>query len=85
MVDYVMEKYDNKWLLDDDVSDEILDDLLKREFKKQQRLKDEKGKGLLKDDKASLTGPHILDDLEKRIDNVEVVFNKPKKKNLKEK
>ncbi|GJW72015.1 hypothetical protein Tco_0128932 [Tanacetum coccineum] len=55
MVDYVMEKYD------------------------------EKGKDILKNDKASLTGPHILDDLEKRIDNVEVVLNKPKKKKLKEK
>nr|GFA08517.1 hypothetical protein [Tanacetum cinerariifolium] len=55
MVDYVMEKYGNKWLLDDDISDEILDDLLKRKFEKQQRLKEE------------------------RIDNVEVVLNKPKK------
>ncbi|GJT41817.1 hypothetical protein Tco_0941682 [Tanacetum coccineum] len=47
--------------------------------------KNEKGKDILKNDKASLTGPHILDDLEKRIDNVEVVLNKPKKKKLKEK
>ncbi|GJR34579.1 hypothetical protein Tco_1210263 [Tanacetum coccineum] len=40
MVDYVMEKYGNKWLLDDDVGHEILDDELKREFEKQQRLKE---------------------------------------------
>ncbi|GJY99512.1 hypothetical protein Tco_0516942 [Tanacetum coccineum] len=65
--------------------DEILNDLLKREFNKQQRLKDQKGKGLLNDDKASLTGTHIPDDLNKKNDNVEVVLNNPKKKKLKEK
>ncbi|GKB40908.1 hypothetical protein Tco_0885850 [Tanacetum coccineum] len=77
MVDYVMEKYGNKCLVDDDVGDEILDDLLKREFEKQQRLK---GKELLKDDKASLTRIDILDDPKRRIDNVEVVLNKAKRK-----
>ncbi|GKA73179.1 hypothetical protein Tco_0779395 [Tanacetum coccineum] len=80
MVDYVMEKYGNKCLVDDDVGDEILDDLLKREFEKQQRLKADKGKELLKDDKASLTGIDILDDPKRRIDNVEVILTRQREK-----
>nr|GEW05377.1 hypothetical protein [Tanacetum cinerariifolium] len=44
--------------VDDAISDEILDDLLKREFNKQHHLKDDKGKGPMKDDKGKgpLTG-----------------------------
>ncbi|GKD63206.1 hypothetical protein Tco_1305314 [Tanacetum coccineum] len=49
MIDYV---YVNKWQVDDVISDEILDDLSKREFNIQQRLKDDKGNGHLKDDKS---------------------------------
>ncbi|GJZ34239.1 hypothetical protein Tco_0579675 [Tanacetum coccineum] len=79
-VDYVMEKYGNSWLLDNDVSDEILDDILKREFEKQQRVKYQKGKG---DFKA--TGTDIIDDVDKENSNVEVVIKKPKNKKLKEK
>ncbi|GJT47235.1 hypothetical protein Tco_0955950, partial [Tanacetum coccineum] len=75
--------YGDKWLLENNVNDEILDDLLKREFKKQQRLKDQKGKGLFKDDKANQTGTHILDDLQKENNNVEEVLNNPKNKKLK--
>ncbi|GJW20155.1 hypothetical protein Tco_0030777 [Tanacetum coccineum] len=83
IVHYVIEKYGNNWLLDNDVSDEILDDILKREFKKQHRVKDKKGKKVLKDDKA--TGTEIIHVVDKENDNVEVVLNKPKNKNLKEK
>ncbi|GJW94643.1 zinc finger, CCHC-type containing protein [Tanacetum coccineum] len=58
-------------------SDEILDDLLEREFNKQHRVKvDDKEKGPLKDDKRKVTGFKILDDLEQRIENVEKDLNK---------
>ncbi|GKB03644.1 hypothetical protein Tco_0831787 [Tanacetum coccineum] len=89
MIDYVLEKYGNKWQVDDVISNEILDDLLKREFNKQQRVKDEKGKMTkekrpLKDDKRKLTGIKIAVDLEKRIQNVEIDLNKAKEKMLME-
>ncbi|GJZ92381.1 hypothetical protein Tco_0664446 [Tanacetum coccineum] len=64
MIDYVLEKYENKWLVEDVISNEILDDLLRREFSKQQHekskydkgktvLKNDKGNGTLKDDKGN--------------------------------
>ncbi|GKB48215.1 hypothetical protein Tco_0898968 [Tanacetum coccineum] len=89
MIDYVLEKYGNKWQVDDVISNEILNDLLKREFNKQQRVKDEKGKMTkekrpLKDDKRKLTGIKIAVDLEKRIQNVEIDLNKAKEKMLME-
>ncbi|GKA02142.1 hypothetical protein Tco_0674807 [Tanacetum coccineum] len=53
MINYVLEKYVNKWQVDDVISDEILDDLLKGEFNIQQHLKgDDKANGPLKDDKG---------------------------------
>ncbi|GJT21275.1 hypothetical protein Tco_0891212 [Tanacetum coccineum] len=78
--DYVMDTYGDKWLLENNVNDEILDDLLKREFKIQQR---SKRKGTFKDDKANQTGTHILDDLQKENNNVEDVLNNLKNKKLK--
>ncbi|GJZ07286.1 hypothetical protein Tco_0541079, partial [Tanacetum coccineum] len=41
-------------------------------------------KGRLKDDKGILIGLNIVDDLEKRIQNVEINLNKAKEKMLKE-
>ncbi|GKF04248.1 hypothetical protein Tco_0034916 [Tanacetum coccineum] len=63
--------------VDHAIADEILDDLLKREFNKQQRVKDDKGKRPLK-----VTGIKIMDDLEQRIENVEKDLNKEKEKNI---
>ncbi|GJR98022.1 hypothetical protein Tco_0270196 [Tanacetum coccineum] len=71
MIDYVLEKYENNCQLDDAIGDEILDDLLKREWEKQQRVKD---------DKRKVTRIKILDDLEQRIENVEKHLNKAKEK-----
>ncbi|GJR53030.1 hypothetical protein Tco_1403551 [Tanacetum coccineum] len=71
MIDYVLEKYRNNWQVDDAIADEILDDLLKREWDKQQRVKD---------DKRKVTRIKIMDDLEKRIENVEKDLNKAKDK-----
>ncbi|GJX33009.1 hypothetical protein Tco_0242864 [Tanacetum coccineum] len=45
MVDYVNEKYGTSWLFNNEVSDEILDDLLKRVYENQQRVKDDKAIG----------------------------------------
>ncbi|GKB45968.1 hypothetical protein Tco_0896721 [Tanacetum coccineum] len=72
MVDYVNEKYGTSWLFNNEVSDEILDDLLKRVYENQQRVKDDKA-----------TGTKIIDDVDKENLNVEVVLNKPKNNNLK--
>ncbi|GKA80667.1 hypothetical protein Tco_0787359 [Tanacetum coccineum] len=80
MIDYVLEKYRNNWQVDDAIADEILDDLLKRERDKQQRVKDDKRNGPLKDDKRKVTRIKIMDDLEKRIENVEKDLNKAKDK-----
>ncbi|GJS24316.1 hypothetical protein Tco_0452948 [Tanacetum coccineum] len=62
MVDYVNEKYGTSWLFSNEVSDEILDDLLKRVYKNQQRVKDDKA-----------TETDIIDDVDKENVNVEVV------------
>ncbi|GJX91221.1 hypothetical protein Tco_0344547 [Tanacetum coccineum] len=40
MVDYVNENYGMSWLFNNEVSDEILDDLLKRVYENQQRVKE---------------------------------------------
>nr|GEY67176.1 hypothetical protein [Tanacetum cinerariifolium] len=59
MIDYVLEKYGNKWLVDDAISNGILNSLLRIEFSKQQHEKttfvDDKGKTVLKDDKGNGT------------------------------
>ncbi|GJS24314.1 hypothetical protein Tco_0452946 [Tanacetum coccineum] len=72
MVDYVNEKYGTSWLFNNEVSDKILDDLLKRVYENQQRVKDDKA-----------TGTEIIDDADKKNVNVEVVLNKPKNNKLK--
>ncbi|GJX22214.1 hypothetical protein Tco_0226659 [Tanacetum coccineum] len=72
MVDYVNEKYSTSWLFNNEVSDVILDDLLKRVYKNQQRVKDDKA-----------IGNEIIDDVDKENVNVEVVLNKPKNNKLK--
>ncbi|GKC93528.1 hypothetical protein Tco_1158970 [Tanacetum coccineum] len=55
MINYVMAKYGNKWQVGDAIVDVILDDLLQKEFNKQERVKDDKGKAILKDDKGKIT------------------------------
>ncbi|GJS54651.1 hypothetical protein Tco_0628013 [Tanacetum coccineum] len=72
MVDYVNVKYGTSWLFNNEVSDEILDDILKRVYENQQRVKD---------DKATRT--EIIDDVDKENVNVEVVLKKPKNNKLK--
>ncbi|GJZ94101.1 hypothetical protein Tco_0666304 [Tanacetum coccineum] len=72
MVDYVHENYGTSWLFNNEVSDEILEDLLKRVYENQQRVKDDKA-----------TGTEIIDDVDKENVNVEVVLNKPKNNKLK--
>nr|GEW16550.1 ribonuclease H-like domain-containing protein [Tanacetum cinerariifolium] len=90
MIDYVLAKYGNKWQVDNVIPDVILDDLLHKEFNNQERIKDDKGKGLLRDDKGNgllkydkgkLTRIKCVD-LEKRIQNVEEVPYKAKKEML---
>ncbi|GJS47689.1 hypothetical protein Tco_0597810 [Tanacetum coccineum] len=49
MIDYVMAKYGNKWQVGDAIVDVIVDDLLQKEFNKQERVKDDKGKAILKE------------------------------------
>ncbi|GJU02532.1 hypothetical protein Tco_1112870 [Tanacetum coccineum] len=77
--------------VDDAIVDVILDDLLQNDFNKQEcvkddigyvLLKDDKGKRLLKDDKGKLTGIKFVDDLEKKIPNVEEVLYKAKEEML---
>ncbi|GJR49642.1 hypothetical protein Tco_1400163 [Tanacetum coccineum] len=63
MVDYVHENYGTSWLFNNEVSDEILEDLLKRVYENQQRVKDDKA-----------TGTEIIDDVDKENVNVEVLF-----------
>ncbi|GJS06046.1 hypothetical protein Tco_0362842 [Tanacetum coccineum] len=62
--------FGGKWHVGDAIANEILDDLLKKEFNRQQRVKDDKGNRPLKDDKRSVTGIKILDDLGQKIENV---------------
>ncbi|GJV10685.1 hypothetical protein Tco_1352226 [Tanacetum coccineum] len=38
-IDYVLHKYGSNWPVHDAITDDILDDLLKREWEKQQRVK----------------------------------------------
>ncbi|GJZ93892.1 hypothetical protein Tco_0666095 [Tanacetum coccineum] len=61
----------------------VLPELVNTARRKINTADDQKGKGVLKDDKA--TGTEIIHALDKENDNVEVVLNKPKNKNLKEK
>ncbi|GKF46219.1 hypothetical protein Tco_0136021 [Tanacetum coccineum] len=71
-VDYVNVEYGTSWLFNNKVSDEILDDLLKRVYGNQQWIKDDKA-----------TGTEIINDVDNENVNVEVVLNKPKNNKLK--
>nr|GEZ07357.1 hypothetical protein [Tanacetum cinerariifolium] len=61
MVDYVLHMYGSNWQVHDAIVDDILDDLLKREWEKQKRVK-------YKYDKRKVTQMKIQDLLEKRIE-----------------
>ncbi|GKB51707.1 hypothetical protein Tco_0902460, partial [Tanacetum coccineum] len=71
MIDYVLHKYGSYWQVHDAIADNILDDLLKREWEKQQ---------CVKYDKRKVTKVKILDLLEQRISRVGKHLTKVKKK-----
>ncbi|GKD02255.1 hypothetical protein Tco_1177229 [Tanacetum coccineum] len=68
-IDYVLHKYGSKWQVHDAIADDVLDDLLKREWEKQLRVKY---------DKRKVTKMKILELLEQRIDKVRKPLNKEK-------
>ncbi|GJS87506.1 hypothetical protein Tco_0770142 [Tanacetum coccineum] len=69
MIDCVLNKYGSKWQVHDAIADDILDDLLKREWEKHQRVKY---------DKRKATKIKILELLEQRIEKVGKHLNKEK-------
>ncbi|GJZ92148.1 zinc finger, CCHC-type containing protein [Tanacetum coccineum] len=69
MIDYVLHEYESNWQVHDAIADDILDDLLKREWEKQQRVKY---------DKRKVTEIKILELLEQRIEKVRKHLNKKK-------
>ncbi|GJX40632.1 hypothetical protein Tco_0255622 [Tanacetum coccineum] len=71
MIDYVLHKYESNWQVHDAIADDILDDLLKRKWEKQQRVKYYKRK---------VTEMKILDLLEQRISRVGKHVKKAKEK-----
>ncbi|GJU75407.1 hypothetical protein Tco_1272477 [Tanacetum coccineum] len=71
MIDYVLHMYGSNWQVHDAIADDILDDLLKREWEKQKRVKY---------DKIKVTQMKIRDLLEKRIEKAGQHLNKEKQK-----
>ncbi|GKF04922.1 hypothetical protein Tco_0035590, partial [Tanacetum coccineum] len=69
MIDYVLHKYRSNWQVHDAIAYDILDDLLKREWEKQKRVKY---------DKKKVTQMKIQDLIEKRIEKVGQLLNKEK-------
>ncbi|GKE28726.1 hypothetical protein Tco_1444110 [Tanacetum coccineum] len=69
MIDYVLHKYGSNWQVHDAIADDILDDLLKREWEKQKRMKY---------DKRKVTQMKIQDLIEKRIEKAGQHLNKEK-------
>nr|GFA16321.1 hypothetical protein [Tanacetum cinerariifolium] len=69
MIDYVLHKYRSNWKVHDAIADDILDDLLKREWEKQKRVKY---------DKRKVIEMKILELLEQRIEKVRKHLNKAK-------
>ncbi|GJS41406.1 hypothetical protein Tco_0566449 [Tanacetum coccineum] len=67
MIDYVLHMYGSNWQVHDAIADDILDDLLKREWEKQKRVKY---------DKRKVTQMKIQDLLEKRIEKAGQHLNK---------
>nr|GEV86063.1 hypothetical protein [Tanacetum cinerariifolium] len=72
MIDYVLHMYVSNWQVHDAIADDILDDLLKREWEKQKRVK-------CKYDKRKVTQIKIQDHLEKRIEKSGQHLNKEKR------
>ncbi|GJR45270.1 hypothetical protein Tco_1313373 [Tanacetum coccineum] len=77
MIDYALHKYGTNWQVHDAIADDILDDLLKREWEKQQRVK---VFAIFVDDKRKSTEIKILDVLELRLKKVGKHLNKAKEK-----
>ncbi|GJW48990.1 hypothetical protein Tco_0080636 [Tanacetum coccineum] len=69
MIDYVLHMYESNWQVHDAIADDILDDLLKREWEKQKRVKY---------DKRKITQMKIQDLLEKRFEKAGQHLNKEK-------
>ncbi|GKC62952.1 hypothetical protein Tco_1095550 [Tanacetum coccineum] len=69
MIDYVLHMYGSNWQVQDAIADDILDDLLKRGWEKQKRVKY---------DKRKVTQMKIQDLLEKRIEKAGQHLNKEK-------
>ncbi|GJR26869.1 hypothetical protein Tco_1103101 [Tanacetum coccineum] len=69
MIDYVLHMYGSNWQVHDAIADDTLDDLLKREWEKQKRVKY---------DKRKVTQMKIQDLLEKRIEKAGQHLNKEK-------
>ncbi|GJW85838.1 hypothetical protein Tco_0158983, partial [Tanacetum coccineum] len=70
--------------VDDLIADVILDDLLQRTFNEPKLVKG-KRKRTLNDDKGKLTRLNYVDDLKKRIQNVEAILYKAKEQMMKQK
>ncbi|GKA68982.1 hypothetical protein Tco_0775046 [Tanacetum coccineum] len=66
MIDYILHKYEGNWQVHDAIADDILDDLLKREWEKQQ---------CMKYDKRKVTEMKIMDLLEQSVDPNEQILN----------
>ncbi|GJT18747.1 reverse transcriptase domain, reverse transcriptase zinc-binding domain protein [Tanacetum coccineum] len=69
MIYYVLHKYGSNWQVHNAIADDILDDLLRREWEKQQ---------CVKYDKRNVIEMKILELLEQRIEKVEKHLNKEK-------
>ncbi|GJS91501.1 hypothetical protein Tco_0774137 [Tanacetum coccineum] len=69
MIDYVLNMYGSNWQVHDAIANDILDNLLKREWEKQKRVKY---------DKIEVTQMKIQDLLEKRIEKAGQHLNKEK-------
>ncbi|GJT14136.1 hypothetical protein Tco_0861178 [Tanacetum coccineum] len=69
MIDYVLHMYGSNWQVHDAIADDILDDLLKREWEKQKRVKY---------DKRKVTQMNIQDLFEKKIEKARQHLNKEK-------
>ncbi|GKE22109.1 hypothetical protein Tco_1433621, partial [Tanacetum coccineum] len=69
MINYVLHKYGSNWQVHDAIADDILDDLLKREWEKQKRVKY---------DKRKVTQMKIQDLIKKRIEKAGQHLNKEK-------
>ncbi|GJZ92146.1 hypothetical protein Tco_0664211 [Tanacetum coccineum] len=69
LIYYVLHKYRSNWQVHEAIADDILNDLLKREWEKQQRVKY---------DKRKVTEIKILELLEQKIEKVRKYLNKEK-------